>query len=78
MKENPQNFYHLAKSKIRSKGYIGPFTDDKEKVIEEEPAETLNKEYFKIFLQPSEEEKIHESYFESEEDLPGDKDWWLY
>ena len=57
MKENPQNFYRLAKRKTRSMGYIGPFTDDDGKVIEEEPVETLNNEYYKIFLQPSEEEK---------------------
>ena len=55
MRENPQNFYRLAKRKTRTKGYIGPFTDDEGKVIEEEPAETLNKEYYKIFLQPPEE-----------------------
>ena len=77
MRENPQNFYRLAKRKTRTKGYIGPFTDDEGKVIEEEPAETLNKEYYKIFLQPPEEEQIQDSYFDSEEDLPNNEDRWL-
>ena len=36
MRDNSQNFYHLAKRKSRTKGYIGPFTDDDGKVIEEE------------------------------------------
>ena len=49
MKENPQNFYRLAKRKTRSKGYIGLFTDDAGKVIEEEPAETLNKDIITFF-----------------------------
>ena len=52
MKENPQNFLRLAKRKTRSKGYIGPFTDNDGKVIEEEPAETHNKEYYKFFYSP--------------------------
>ena len=48
MRENPQNFYHLAKRKSRTKGYIGPFTDDDGKVIEEELAETLNENITKF------------------------------
>ena len=59
------------------KGYIGPFTREDGSVIEEEPAEVLNQEYYKIFLKPGQEETIPEEYFDSQKDLPEDEDKWL-
>ena len=50
------SFHRYAKSKGRLRGYIGPFTREDGSVIEEEPAEVLNKEYYKIFLKPEPEE----------------------
>merc|ERR1711867_337306 len=57
MEKSPTNFYRYAKSKGRLKGYIGPFTRDDGTVIEDEPAEVLNREYYKIFLKPKPEEE---------------------
>ena len=70
MEKCPSIFYRYAKSKGRLKGYIGPFTREDGSVIEEEPAEVLNKEYYKIFLKPEPEEEIPEEYYDSQEDLP--------
>ena len=51
------SFYRYAKSKGRLRGYIGPFTREDGSVIEEEPAEVLNQEYYKFFVKPELEEK---------------------
>ena len=67
------NFYRYAKIKGRLRGYIGPFTKEDSTMIEEEPAETLNQEYYKVFFKPKPEEKIPPEYFVSPEDLPEDE-----
>ena len=54
MKSNSRFFFHLTKKKARKRAPIGPFTDDKGKLIEEEPCETLNKTYFEVFKEPEE------------------------
>ena len=77
MEKCPSNFYRYAKSKGRLKGYIGPFTREDGTVIEEEPAEVLNQEYYKIFLKPKPEEEIPEDYYDSQEDLPQEEEKWM-
>ena len=45
MRENETKFkifFRLAKMKARLRAPIGPFTDDKGKLIDEDPCETLN------------------------------------
>ena len=53
---------------------IGPFTNDKGELIEEEVCETLNKTYFEVFDEPEEGDSLPEGYLDSEEDLPAEED----
>ena len=49
-------FFKYAKSKMRYKSPIGPFMSDKGDLIEESPCNTLNKEYFDVFVAPDPED----------------------
>ena len=73
MKQNSRFFFRLAKLKTRLRAPIGPFTDDKGKLIDEEPCETLNREYYEVFEEPDEKDSLPEGYLDSEEDLPTDE-----
>ena len=53
---------------------IGPFTNDKGELIEEEVCETLNKTYYEVFDAPEEGDSLPEGYLDSEEDLPVEGD----
>ena len=53
---------------------IGPFTNDKGELIEEELCKTLNKTYYEVFEELEEGDSLPEGYLDSEEDLPADED----
>ena len=55
---NPKYFYSYVKKMTKKKGKIGPFTDSKGKVINDEPAEILQNQYSSVWTPPLEELKV--------------------
>ena len=70
MKKSSRYFYKYAKSKLKFKTPVGPFTDKEGNLINEKECETLNKQYQSVFGTPEPDDEINIEYLYSEEDLP--------
>ena len=58
MYENKKSFFTYMKSKNKERTKIGPFVDNKGKVIDDIPANTLQKQYSDMWSSPRPEDKI--------------------
>ena len=58
MKTNSKYFYTFVKNKVNKKTNVGPFIDDKGNVINEKPADTLQKQYESVWPSPLEDKAI--------------------
>ena len=74
IKNESKVFYSYARKISRHRNPIGPFVKNG-KIIEEDPATTLNKHYCSVFNKDKEEDKLPEDYVWTLEDLPKNIDW---
>ena len=73
LKKNPSYFYTYAKKKKIISNKIGPFTDTKNKIIDEPIAEQLQAQYKSVWSTPSEKYRVHSpSNFFSETQFDGE------
>ena len=70
MKESNKYLFKYARSKLKFKTPIGPFTNKEGILIKERECVTLNKQYQSVFGTPELENDINIDYLYSEEDLP--------
>ena len=70
MKKSNKYFFKYAKSKLKFKTPVGPFTDKEGNLIKEKECVTLNNQYQSVFGTSELENDINIEYLYSEEDLP--------
>ena len=58
IKTNPKFFYLYIRRKTKTKNKIGPFTNDKGDILQEHPAESLQKQYESAWSKPSDTFRI--------------------